>query len=118
VGVGYFATAVFANGLASATAAQSQRYFIGIPASNVPSDTDGWFQIGGPYIGVVWTTQDFYINCNIKWTGAAILCSSSGYFAQTVATDSLINTFAVSLSSISQGTYDWYLFGDPIGGMS
>jgi hypothetical protein len=119
VGVGYFATAVFANGLASATAAQSQRYYVGIPATNVPSDTDGWFQIGGPYIGVQLTSSvDNYINCGIKWTGAAFLCSASGYFAQTVASDCLINTFAVSLSSVSQGTYDWYLFGDQIGGMS
>lgn len=119
VGVGYYATAVYANGLASATAAQWARYYVGIPAQNVPSDTDGWFQVGGPYIGVQLSSSvDNYINCAIKWTGAAFLCSSSGQFAATIATDSLINTFAVSLSSVSQGTYDWYLFGDPIGGMS
>ena len=119
VGVGWFATAAFANGLASATSAQAVKYYVGIPATNVPSDTDGWFQIGGPYIGVqLGSSVDNYINCNIKWTGSAFLCSSSGYFAQTVATDSQINTFAVALSSVSQGTYDWYLFGNMVGGMS
>jgi len=117
VGVGYFATAAFASGLASATAAQCVNQYVGIPATNVPSDTDGWFQVGGPYIGVQLSSSvDNYINCTIKWTGTAFLCSSSGFFALT--TDSMINTFAVSLSSVSQGTYDWYLFGNPVGGMS
>lgn len=117
VGVGYFATAAWATGLASATAAQYYNLFVGIPANNVPSDTDGWFQIGGPYIGVqLASSLDEYINCTIKWTGTSFVCSSSGYFALT--TDSAVNTFAVSLSSVSQGTYDWYLFGNPICGMS
>lgn len=118
VGVGYFATAVYSCLCASATAAQSKNYFVGIPVNQVPSSAEGWFQIGGPYIGVQYTSQDFYINCGIKWSNATFLCSVSGGQNVNAATDSVINTFGISLSSISQGTYDWYLFGKPFCGLA
>uniref|UniRef100_A0A6M3LMI0 Uncharacterized protein n=1 Tax=viral metagenome TaxID=1070528 RepID=A0A6M3LMI0_9ZZZZ len=119
VGIGYFATAAYATGLASATAAQQQTQYVGIPANQVPSDTDGWFQIAGPFIGVaLGSSLDNYINCAIKWTGTSFVCSSSGAFRAGSVTDSTINSFAVSLSSVSQGTYDWYLFGNTICGMT
>jgi hypothetical protein len=119
VGIGYYATAPYATGLASATAAQQVNQFVGIPAAAVASDTDGWFQIAGPYIGVTTgTSVDMYINCGVKWTGTAFICSASGAFRAGSVTDSTINTFAISMSSISQGTYDWYLVGDAICGMT
>jgi hypothetical protein len=118
VGVGYYATAPYATGLASATAVQNMTHFVGIPAQNVASDTDGWFQIAGPYIGVQISSVDEYINCSLKWSGTVFLCSSSGAFRPASVTDSLCNTFGISLSSVSQGTYDWFLIGNPICGMS
>jgi hypothetical protein len=119
VGCGYGATVPFSTGLASATAVQARHYFVGIPETQVPSDTDGWVQIAGPYIGVVLgSSLDNYINCGIKWTGTAFLCSNSGAFAAGSLTDSMVNTFAISMSSVSQGTYDWYLMGHPICGMA
>jgi hypothetical protein len=119
VGVGYYATAAFATGLASATAAQHKDMFVGIPQNNIPSETDGWFQVGGIFTGVQLSSSlDNYINCAIKWTGSSFVCSSSGMWGAGSVTDSCINSFAISLSSVSQGTYDWYLVGNPICGMS
>jgi hypothetical protein len=113
VGVGWFATAPFATGMASATAVQYlHKTYVGIARDNVPSDTDGWFQIGGPFTGVVYATQDFYINCTIKWSAAVFGCSATvSGLNITAGSDNAVGTFAVSLSSVSQGTYDWYLFG-------
>lgn len=122
VGVGLFATAVMSTGLSSATAAVwNNKMYVGIPATNVPSDTDGWFQIGGVYTGVnlpAAASLDEYINCAIFWKAAAFLCSVSGALNPVAATENGCAVFAVSLSSVSQGTYDWYLLGNPCVGVA
>jgi hypothetical protein len=117
VGVGFFATAVFTTGLTSATAAQHGcKAYVGVPVDTVASDTDGWFQIAGPYIGVKASLTDYCINGPIKWSGANFQCSAT-YGSDFSSDTSLVNIFGISLSSISAGTYDWYLIGDPITGL-
>jgi hypothetical protein len=126
VGVGYFATAWFTTAMASATAIQARggpAAYIGIPDQNVASDTDGWFQIAGPYTGVTPNTtgsisQDMCINSPVKWAGSGFDCSYSGSGASGYASDGMVGQFAISLSSISQGTYDWYLLGKKVCGIA
>lgn len=120
VGVGLFATAVMDTGLSSISASiYSQKMYVGIPATNVPSDTDGWFQIGGVYTGVqLASSVDEYINCAIFWKDAGFLCSVSGALNPVAATENGPAVFAVSLSSVSQGTYDWYLLGCGVCGVT
>jgi hypothetical protein len=127
VGVGYFATAWFTTVMTSATALHMVRgpaAYIGIPDQNVASDTDGWFQIAGPYTGVKPNTtgsisQDMCINAPIKWAGAGFDCSHSGSSILGYgASEGMVSGFAVSLSSISQGTYDWYLLGKKVCGIA
>lgn len=117
-GVGWHATTVFSTGLASATAAQhGLKAYVGIPNTNVASDTDGWFQIAGPFIGVKASLTDYCINGPIKWSADNFQCSAT-YGSDFSSDTSLVNIFGISLSSISAGTYDWYLIGDPIIGIA
>lgn len=112
-GVGYFATVPFTTTKTSATAAAGAEYFVGIPNEAVASNTDAWFQIGGPVKGAVIPSCTFVINGKIYWSAATI----TGAVAWLSA-DSMIGCFAVSLSSVSGATNDIYMFGSPVCGIT
>lgn len=110
--VGYFATVPFTTGKTSTTAAASQIYFVGAPNDTIASGSDGWFQIGGPFKGLqLGSASDAPINGMFKWQAATFTASG----AWTVAS-AMIDTWGLSMSSVSSGTYDVYLLGNPVCG--
>jgi len=110
-GVGYFSTTPFATTKTSATAMAGAEYFVGIPNDPVASNTDAWFQIGGPVKSAVIPSCTFVINGKIYWS-AATFTGSAAY----ASADSLAGCFAVSLSSVSGATNDIYMLGLPVCG--
>jgi hypothetical protein len=90
----------------SATAAAGREYFVGIPNETVASNTDAWFQIGGPYKSANIPSCTFVINGKIYWSGATFTGSVAWASADMAAA-----AFAVSLSSVSGATNDIFLLG-------
>jgi hypothetical protein len=112
-GAGYFATVPFTTTKTSATAGAGAEYFVGIPNDVVASNTDAWFQIGGPYKSAVLPSCTFVINGKIYWSGATFTGS-----AAWASADSFVGCFAVSLSSVSGATNDIFLMGQPVCGIT
>jgi hypothetical protein len=111
-GCGYFATQLFATGFASLTALYCQSmYYIGVNNDTIATGADGWLQIAGPVKGFSYATQDISLNALVQWRIASVC-------ATIVATmTTWLSTFAISCSSISQGTYDIYMLGNPVMGI-
>jgi hypothetical protein len=110
-GVGYYSTVPFSTGLSTVSAAGNLQYFVGVCLDTVASNTDAWFQIAGPLKGMVSPSVDFSLNGQVQWRAATIT-------ATTAATITCwAGTFGLSMSSISQGTYDVYLLGQVVSGI-
>lgn len=105
-GVGYFATTPFTTTKTSATAAAGREYFVGIPNDTIPSGSDGWFQIGGPFKSANIPSCTFVLNGKIYWSAATFTGSAAWASADMSAA-----AFAVSLSSVSGAINDIYLLG-------
>jgi hypothetical protein len=111
-GIGYYSTVPFSTGLGSVSSACAQNaYFVGINNDTVASNTDAWFQVGGPIKGMVSPSVDFSLNGMVQWRAATITATT----AATITAWS--GTFGLSMSSISQGTYDVYLLNTPVCGI-
>lgn len=110
-GIGYYSTLPFATGLSTVSAAGGACYFVGVNYETVASGTDAWFQIGGPIKGMVSPSVDFALNGMVQWRAATM----TGSIAAT--NTCWIGTFGLSMSSISQGTYDVWMIGQPVCGI-
>lgn len=113
-GVGYFATAPFASFKASSPAAAARNFYIGVSMETIPSNTDAWFQIAGPYkAAVLVSCSGSGINYSVKWRDATMAVGSTYSLWEED-----VDTWAVMLSSnVNTGTsHDIYMFGGPVCG--
>ena len=122
-GAGYLATAFFATGEASTTAAAGAgAYFVGIADETLASGNDGWFQIGGPCVSVTLSTQSATTGNMYCWASASVSNFTASFDLAWV------NCFGIAMTSNTGGlpagataaTYtchDIYLLGKPAFGI-
>lgn len=122
-GAGYVASAIFATGKASTTAAAGVGpFFIGVADETLASGNDGWFQIGGPCASVTLGTQSATTGNIYCWASATV---SNFAFDVSLA---MCNVFGIAMTSNTGGLpagataatftcHDIYLLGNPVSGI-
>jgi len=122
-GCGYVATAAFATGKASATAAAGVgSYFVGFSNETLASGNDGWFQVGGPLVSATLGTQSA--------TTGNMYCWASATVSNFTASPDLawVNCFGIAMTSNTGGlpagataatftSHDIYLLNKPVCGI-
>lgn len=105
---GFRTTAVYDTGATALSAALGyQRFYLGIPSDAVPSDNDGWFQIGGPIEDVVLDASQSGTTGNmVVWKDATLTVSTA--ISATGATQ-FCDCVGIVMATATASTFDLYL---------
>jgi hypothetical protein len=120
VGIGYLATAIFATGLASTSAAFYRgNNFFSFAEKTLASGDMGWFQTGGPVTSATLGTQSSSAGSYYCWCSATVSVFVPGTLipAGNMFGVGMASAGAAGVGNATYTSHDIYLLNQPVAGV-
>ena len=98
----WIATIPFDTGYGTETAAAYAQFYVGFPNALVPSDTHGWFQVGGEASIQLATEQAGTAGCYLRWEDATV---QAGVATSAFASVGAVNYFG-AFTNTNEATFN------------